>query len=148
MFNSKKGMSPLIATVFLIAFAVSLGVMIMNWNPEDTESQMQITSGCKKLKIDFEGVPCYKDNSLVFTVKNVGESKIDIIKVKTSGGEIESEQTIKSSSMIVTESITKNIPFLYDQISVVTFIPGYLEQGVVISCPEAGKSISKLNICS
>lgn len=29
--HSKRGMSPLIATVLLIAFAVALGVMVMNW---------------------------------------------------------------------------------------------------------------------
>src|SRR3989338_3980314 len=31
IFNSKKGVSPLIATVLLIAFAVALGSVVMNW---------------------------------------------------------------------------------------------------------------------
>jgi flagellin-like protein len=31
VFDSRKGLSPLIATVLLIAFAVALGVMVMNW---------------------------------------------------------------------------------------------------------------------
>ena len=31
MFSSKKGVSPLIATVLLIAFAVALGSVVMNW---------------------------------------------------------------------------------------------------------------------
>ena len=30
-FSSKKGVSPLIATILLIAFAVALGTVIMNW---------------------------------------------------------------------------------------------------------------------
>src|SRR3989338_1686822 len=31
IFNSKKGVSPLIATILLIAFAVALGSVVMNW---------------------------------------------------------------------------------------------------------------------
>ena len=30
-FSSKKGVSPLIATILLIAFAVALGSVVMNW---------------------------------------------------------------------------------------------------------------------
>lgn len=37
-FFNKKGVSPLIATVLLIAFAVSLGVVVMNWGKDYVET--------------------------------------------------------------------------------------------------------------
>ena len=36
--NNKKGLSPLIATVLLIAFAIALGTVIMNWSIQQAES--------------------------------------------------------------------------------------------------------------
>ena len=38
-FRSKRGLSPLIATVLLIAFAVSMGAMIMNWSTSIGEAE-------------------------------------------------------------------------------------------------------------
>ena len=48
--KSKKGISPLIATVLLIAFAVALGAVVMNWGRsyvEDTATNAQRTSDIK-----------------------------------------------------------------------------------------------------
>jgi flagellin-like protein len=52
-FGSKKGISPLIATVLLIAFAVALGAVVMNWGRSytdkitgDTEAQSDTTITC------------------------------------------------------------------------------------------------------
>jgi flagellin-like protein len=41
MLKQKKGVSPLIATVLLIAFAVALGAVVMNWGKSFTTGQMQ-----------------------------------------------------------------------------------------------------------
>jgi len=38
-FRSKRGVSPLIATVLLIAFAVALGAVVMNWGKGYVQSQ-------------------------------------------------------------------------------------------------------------
>ena len=51
--NGKKGVSPLIATVLLIAFAVALGAVVMNWGQsftkqtiDNTETTQKTTMGC------------------------------------------------------------------------------------------------------
>ncbi|MEM4756213.1 MAG: archaellin/type IV pilin N-terminal domain-containing protein, partial [Candidatus Woesearchaeota archaeon] len=49
--KGKRGISPLIATVILIGFAVALGAVVMNWS----KAQLN-TSGCEKVEIDFEKV--------------------------------------------------------------------------------------------
>ena len=49
-FKSKRGISPLIATVLLIAFAVALGAVVMNWGKsyvEDTTKNVEETSDRK-----------------------------------------------------------------------------------------------------
>jgi len=37
---ARKGLSPLIATVLLIAFAVALGVLVMNWGKSSAPAQV------------------------------------------------------------------------------------------------------------
>ena len=60
IFFSKKGISPLIATVLLIAFAVALGAVVMNWGRsyvEDTAADAERTSQTKvdcSLGVDLE----------------------------------------------------------------------------------------------
>ena len=46
---NKKGMSPLIATVVLIAFAVALGAVIMNISSSVVEQNTNMTYKCADL---------------------------------------------------------------------------------------------------
>lgn len=66
MRNNKKGVSPLIATVLLIAFAVALGAIVMNWGRayvEDTQDFARDSS---------EGqLKCSSDTDLSFEIKRV-----------------------------------------------------------------------------
>src|SRR6056297_1322664 len=122
MVRFKKGMSPLIATVFLIAFAVALGVMIMNWSPSEHDSANKDL--CENVEINLLQTPCSSDNKLSFEVQNTGSQKIDGLKLKTTNAESEIEITLKSSTLFPSESVTKEVPFLYDSGTVeVKFIP-------------------------
>ncbi len=74
---AKKGVSPLVATILLIAFAVALGAVVMNWGRAQVE-ELGIEKGeCAsdiKLKLLRNSPICYKQagsNSYVeFTVEN------------------------------------------------------------------------------
>ncbi|MEK6837920.1 MAG: archaellin/type IV pilin N-terminal domain-containing protein, partial [Nanoarchaeota archaeon] len=70
--RNKKGVSPLIATVLLIAFAVALGAVVMNWGrgfvqqqTSEAEKTTQTKLGCSlkvNIKVaEIDGVPqvCY-----------------------------------------------------------------------------------------
>lgn len=148
MFKLKRGMSPLIATVFLIAFAVALGVMIMNWNPENTEANLQVGNICKKLTISLDNPPCYNEKSLTFSVKNIGQEKIDALKIVSKGKDVDSEQIIKGTTTIATESVTKTIPFLYDTSLEIYIVPLYSDGDDLISCDDKKINFGKLSVCS
>ncbi len=101
-FTGKKAVSPLIATVLLIAFAVALGAVVMNWGRSYTE---QTAENVKK-KSDVD-VKCSLDvkmkllelsdkpqicvgqwgaNSYInFTALNDGAKKIEAIQVMVIG---------------------------------------------------------------
>jgi len=43
LFSNRKGISPLIATVLLIGFAIALGALVMNWGKSYVEEQITAT---------------------------------------------------------------------------------------------------------
>lgn len=92
---SKKGIAPLIATVLLIAFAVALGAVVMNWGRayvEDTAAIAQKSSSgqveCTN-DVDFqinkiiydEGSVLY-DGNLTVVVENLKSKKIRGLSIK------------------------------------------------------------------
>jgi flagellin-like protein len=85
--NNKRGISPLIATVLLIAFAVALGAVVMNWGKNyvqktavGAQQSGQAKQKCTNTNLDFivvSGIPkiCYSGNltntqEIQFTLKN------------------------------------------------------------------------------
>ena len=103
----KKGVSPLIATVLLIAFAVSLGAVVMNWGRgyvETTMTQADVQSAEKLVcsmetgfkivevrdtqrlcKVEGTGVD---DDTLQFTMINTGTADLIGMKIFTIPSEI------------------------------------------------------------
>lgn len=88
---SKKGLSPLIATVLLIAFAVSLGTMIMSWSiePEPTTTPIEEQGVCERTQITLQEITsgdaiCYdQENEVVrFLLQNTGDTTISQLTLR------------------------------------------------------------------
>lgn len=84
----KKAVSPLIATVLLIAFAVALGAVVMNWGR--TQFTVASSSGlCSSVDIRLESVGdnpgiCYskaKPNTVEFLLENAGKKSVSKFKI-------------------------------------------------------------------
>lgn len=130
-------MSPLIATVLLIAFAVALGAMIMNWGAGTVvdDGSGDISSYCEGVKLVSDGPICYSDNQLSFKVKNIGSSRIEGIKIKSVSDIGDLDMGIKDSSMIIGESIDRVQPFIYAGGSIeIEFVPIVLHEKDSIEC--------------
>ncbi len=105
---SKRGMSPLIATVLLIAFAVSIGAVIMSYGnayySEEQSGNEDTDTFCRRVNLDIyqiDGVPqlCIGNtdgkNVLSFILVNKGSIDIDSVHMIASlKGETNTVQTI------------------------------------------------------
>ncbi len=118
---NRKGMSPLIATVLLIAFAVALGAMIMNWSA-DIETQQQVapsttTSPCDQVHISLNEVFgkkifCYADGVIRFNIVNDGSTGINGLQVRTVDAQLkEVKQDIPDSAVAVGDTFQYELPF-------------------------------------
>lgn len=98
----KKAVSPLIATVLLIAFAVALGAVVMNWGRgyvEDTaniarersDTEVTCASDVGLAIVEIDSVPqvCYNDSltntSVEFIVENKKTRNIEKIQARVIG---------------------------------------------------------------
>ena len=82
----KKGISPLIATVLLIAFTIAIAVIIMRWGTDfvknitkSTEESTEMALKCTDLKIEMSDIDC-TDNKLKLT--NNGNIEIKSVKFR------------------------------------------------------------------
>ena len=62
LFKGTRGISPLVATVLLIAFSVALGAVVMSWGESYIEQRAEFVSGRSEV-----GGPC--DTALVTIIK-------------------------------------------------------------------------------
>ena len=119
--RGKKGISPLIATVLLIAFAVAIATMIMNVGKDFVSTA---SGNCNDVKLEVQtinGKPllCYDtlSNKINFMLKNSG--KVDITSLRllvttASGSDFtHDEKAIDDSAVKSGETIIKNIDYVH-----------------------------------
>ncbi|MFW6230892.1 MAG: archaellin/type IV pilin N-terminal domain-containing protein [Nanoarchaeota archaeon] len=114
---NKKGISPLIATVLLIAFAVALGAVVMNWGRsyvEETAKQSGQTSDTKvtcaqQVKLEIVEVAktpkiCFNEDEgfVEVTVQNKGEVDLEgllfnVLGIEGTGISHDTNTTIERS---------------------------------------------------
>jgi flagellin-like protein len=167
MIKSKRGISPLIATVLLIAFAVALGAVVMNWGRsyvEDTAINAQRTSQSKvdcSLGVSIEikqisGDPkiCIdSDNDeLVVFIANKGTKVVQGIKTTIIGTE---DILDYDTNTTIGKSDVKKFTFSYDStdagsIEQVVFTPKIDVEGSKISelCTDAELISEEVLECS
>lgn len=118
----KRGLSPIIATILLIAFAVALGAVAMNWKPN-----LDCSSDVKLNIVELGGKQdiCYKNNSISFTLENQAEKDISGLKVTVFGSN-DAFNTNVTQNITHGEGKKLNIPYdmvIYGSIGKVKFTP-------------------------
>lgn len=99
LMKNRKGISPLLATIFLIAFAVSLAVVIVNIasfevQPIVNETEVSEQEACRGVSIEFVVVDipyvCYEqyseeEGAINFILENDGSKSISGLRVTVLG---------------------------------------------------------------
>jgi flagellin-like protein len=147
IFASKKAMSPLIATVLLIAFAVALGAMIMNWSAGMEPSHEPKQDYCKDISITTSQSVCHDGTGIRFNVKNDGQETIDGLLVRLSTPQTDTDLKIKQT-LLPQERLEISQPALNpgDDTEVI-FIPLSEHDSVLHECIQGGFNQNKLPQC-
>ena len=93
---NKRGVSPLVATLLLIAFAIALGLVVMNWGKSYIEEKSEFTVGdtgscglveLSIIKVGGKDKACYNpiDNTIQVFLESGTEVRIKDIKANIIG---------------------------------------------------------------
>ncbi len=113
--RGKKAISPLIATVLLIAFAVSIGTLIMNIGKDVLAN----VGDCADVKMEVQTINnkplfCHDENNkkINMMVKNTGRVDIKYIKLGITTADFNHEEiAIDKSSIKAGETLTKSVDY-------------------------------------
>ncbi len=160
IFKSKKGISPLIATVLLIAFSVALGAVVMSWGEAYIEEKaefvqsVETVSGCDSARfsiVNIAGQPqiCFKQNMIELIVDN--GPFVDIADIHA--------RVVGSDDVYVRESVldapfkrgsSRKIIFTIPDIGEIKqlkFTPMLFVGNTMALCPQGTLLVEKINPC-
>jgi len=159
-FRSKKGVSPLIATVLLIAFAVALGSVVMNWG-----LNLNIGKGadsCSSVEIKIRNIEasevCFggfgQNGYINFIIDNTGAADITGLAVWIVGDkdtrlfDLDNILVKKGSLYDKTDKQVSYDFSKYGNIKQVQFIPKIESNQAKEICPKNAVKADKIGICS
>ena len=158
IFN-KRGVSPLIATVLLISFAVALGSVVLNWGKNlDISKPGDTCSGAAiKIRNTGEGEVCYSgsdSNAFInFILDNPGSADIAGLGIWIVGDkgtkllDLDNLE-IKSGELLNVKDDRVKYNFnTYGKINHIQFIPKVKTPNGVDICPKNSVKAEKIGIC-
>ncbi|MEM4263982.1 MAG: archaellin/type IV pilin N-terminal domain-containing protein [Candidatus Woesearchaeota archaeon] len=160
IFHSKKGVSPLIATILLIVFSIALGAVVMSWGEAYIEEKAEFVqtaetgTGCSSAHfslVNIAGVPqiCFRQNLIEMIIDN--SPAIDIADIHT--------RIVGSKDVYVRESVldsplkkgsSKKVVFpIADvgEIKQIKFTPQVYIGNTLTMCPQGALLIERIIPC-
>ena len=158
--KSKKGVSPLIATILLIAFAVALGSVVMNWGLNLNLGKSD--DKCRNVEIKLRDIDsaeaCYggfgSNGDINFIIDNTGSADISGLAIWVVGDKetrlfdidgilVKKGSIYDKKDKEVTYDFTK-----FGNINQIQFIPKIRPEQSTEICPKNAIKAEKIGICS
>ncbi|MBI2650069.1 hypothetical protein HYX04_02020 [Candidatus Woesearchaeota archaeon] len=159
-FNSKKGVSPLIATVLLIAFAVALGSVVMNWGLNLNLGKS--TDICRNVEIKIRNIDasevCFggfgQNGYINFIIDNTGSidiSGLAIWIIEEKGTRLFDLDNILIGKDSLYDKKDKAVSYdfsVFGNIKQVQFIPKVKTGQTTDICPKNAVKAEKIGVCA
>lgn len=167
LFSSKRALSPLIATVMLIAFAVALGAVVMNWGKgyiEESgvlpEGEIELASSgdespvapCERpiqlqvLMVSGRPAICFDraTNALNYRFENNGQVAIESSRMQLIGATNVLETDIDAIDVAgIKQGSVSYDPAVYGQIQKAKIVPKVGGQ----LCPQRALNVEEIGVC-
>ena len=158
-FNNKRGVSPLIATVLLISFAVALGSVVLNWGRNlEIAKPGDICAGVSiKIRSVNNAEVCYggsdKNTYLQFVLDNDGSADIGGLGIWVTGDKGTklldfNELSIQKGELLdIKDTSIKYDAESYGNIQSIQFFPKMGDVGSVEICARSSIKVSNIQRC-
>lgn len=148
---NKKGVSPLIATILLIGFAVGLGAVVMNWGKSIVEETSFTLGDCSRASLNVDdNTLCYGNNYIQFDLDNIGSVDMEGVTLWITGSKNSYQIDLPDSNLKRGGHVSKKVLYdfnTYGNIIQVQFIPKIKSEGSILPCTKSSLEKSKLRQC-
>ncbi|MEA3430589.1 MAG: archaellin/type IV pilin N-terminal domain-containing protein [Nanoarchaeota archaeon] len=165
MFKSKRGISPLVATLLLIGFAVALGGVVMSWGQNIVEEGAAGHASCVDVNVKVQSLPgigkkvCYggvgPGGFIDFVLENDAPFAVDGVNVWIFGQAFDHSNIVKVTDVSGLD-IKAGEPYvghiLYDftrfgTITSVHLVPKVLQKDSYVLCHDQAVVIEDISVC-
>ncbi|PIN74486.1 hypothetical protein COV18_07580 [Candidatus Woesearchaeota archaeon CG10_big_fil_rev_8_21_14_0_10_37_12] len=161
MFNSRKGITPLVATILLVAFSVGLGALVMSWGEEYVRENAEFAQGAAEVKseclaasislinIAGQSQACISDKGLELWIDN-GPKEVYQIQARIAGRTgVDVIDNILQEPLLAINAVKALVHYNQEigDILQVKLTPMILKQEGFALCPEAAINIEQIGAC-
>jgi len=162
LFKQRRGLTPLVATILLVAFSVGLGALVMSWGEEYIEEKAEfvqgtaeIRSGCDAARIDIihiSGVPqaCLSANGVDLWIDNGPDIELYNIQARIVGTDgvdtvedILEQPLLKANAARTTLQLNPTI----GTIRQIKLTPKIWTGSDIAICPQSALNVERLPPC-
>lgn len=146
----RRALSPLLATILLVAFSVALATLVMSWLMGGEEAPVPVEA-CDAVRLEAQAVPqgssiCYdmQRQHLVFVVKNVGDDPIPKLLLSIVDSQLNVEE--REITAELTGAGRFEVPYstIAPQGLSVTITPALAREGSRVLC--SGQEIEQVSV--
>ncbi|MBW3004163.1 hypothetical protein KY337_06420 [Candidatus Woesearchaeota archaeon] len=159
MFKSKRGISPLVATILLIGFAVALGGVVMSWGQNIVEEGAAGHASCVDINVKLEKNACRGGSGAAgfvdFVLENDAPFAVTGMSVWIYGESFDHSNIVKVTD-ISDIDVKPGEPYaahvLYDftrfgTINSVTIVPKVKQAGDYVLCHDNEITVQSIGSC-
>jgi len=162
MFDNQRGITPLVATVLLVAFSIGLGALVMSWGEEYISQKAEFVQGtpevkgmCDMAKIDIikiAGDPqiCIGPLGVQVFIDNGPDVDLVGVHARIAGSSgIDVQENILALPLIRANAARSYIPIKPDigDVLQVKLTPKILENNQVAICSQNAITLEKIPKC-
>lgn len=159
---NKRGVSPLVATILLVAFSIGLGALVMSWGEEYIEQKAEFVQGVGEAKtgcnavefslIQIGGVPqvCKTADSIELWIDNGPNMDIFNIHARVAGfRDVYVDEELLDEPLMRENSVKVSIPITEElgQILQVKLTPKIFVDNRLVTCNDQAMQIENLPVC-
>jgi hypothetical protein len=162
LFRNKRAITPLVATILLVAFSVGLGALVMSWGEEYIEEKAEfvqgtaeVKSGCDAAKIDIIKISgqaqiCTDAQGIQFWLDNGPDIDLYNIHARVAGQNgVDVREEILSEPLLKSNAVKSVIPYdrSIGQILQLKLTPKIWTGRDVAICSQSSINVERIPAC-
>ncbi len=162
LFDNRRGITPLVATILLVAFSVGLGALVMSWGEDYIEQKAEfvqgtaeVKSGCDTatisiIKISGQQQACYGPDGIQLWIDNGPDQDLFNIHARIAGNNgIEVKESILTQPLVKSNAVKVTVPFdkAIAPILQIKLTPKIWTGSAAVTCAQSAVTLERLQAC-